>query len=178
MHLLFLNWVQKETMWSLILCVLYMYVVCSRPMTVYMYAGCTPLNTVPIQARSHVKSIDRTIKLESILTSLSGASKASGAYNGVGSRGPLKGPWWGPGEKPRRGPGGRAPGSSTILAIWKALERLSFYNVLVQHNKLWAAIFQARLIFSWFNFVQKSKNPNHQSFQFSLEQFKNLLYIA
>ena len=58
------------------------------------------------QARSNVKSIARTIKLENILTSVSGAS---GAYNGVGSRGPLKGPWWGPGAKPWWGSRGQSP---------------------------------------------------------------------
>ena len=39
----------------------------------------------------------------------SGASEARGASNGVGSRGPLKGPWRGPGAEPRRGSGGSAP---------------------------------------------------------------------
>ena len=56
-----------------------------------------------IQARSNVKSIGRTIKLENILTSV------SGAYNVVGTRGPLKGPWWGPGAKPPAGSRGQSP---------------------------------------------------------------------
>ena len=73
----------------------------------YMYW--THVFNKDMQARSHVKSVDRTIKLESILTSLSGASKASGGYNGVGFRGPLKGPWWGPGAEPRRGSRGQSP---------------------------------------------------------------------
>ena len=37
-------------------------------------------------------------------------------FYGVGSRGPLKGPWW--------GPGGEAPGSSEILDIFKGLNAL------------------------------------------------------
>ena len=55
---------------------------------------CWELNRGPTaQARSNIKSIGQTIKLKIyILTSLSGASKVSGANNGVGSRGPLKGP--------------------------------------------------------------------------------------
>ena len=54
--------------------------------------------------------------------------------SGPGAR--LRAPGGVQGQSPGGGPGGRAPGSSAIFAIWKALERLSFYNVLGHHNKL------------------------------------------
>ena len=62
----------------------------------------------------------------------------SGAYDGVRFRGPLKGPWWGPGAKPPARVHGAEP-PEACSAILKALERLSwhsFYNVLVRHIKL------------------------------------------
>ena len=60
----------------------------------------------------------------------SGASEASGASNGVGSRGLLKGPWEGPVAEPRRGPGGSAPGSSWVLAFKKGPQKGSPGNIL------------------------------------------------
>ena len=46
---------------------------------------------------------------KNLLSVESGANEASVASNGVGSRGPLKGPWRGPGAEPWRGSRGAAP---------------------------------------------------------------------
>ena len=78
------------------------------------------------QARRNEFSIGAASQGKWFTIHQSGASAASGASNGVGSRGPLKGPWRGPGAEPRRGPGGSAPGSSWVLAFIKGPERLSW----------------------------------------------------
>ena len=53
-------------------------------------------------------------------------SGASGASNGMGSRGPLKGPWRGPGAESWRGSRGQCPGSFMVLSFAKGPERLSW----------------------------------------------------
>ena len=50
---------------------------------------------------------------------------------GVGSRGPLKSPWWGPGGKPRWGPGGEAPESSAILDYLGAFNGRKLESIFV-----------------------------------------------
>ena len=45
---------------------------------------------------------------------------------GPGAR--LRAPGGVQGQSPGEGPGGKAPGSSAILAIWKAFEGLSFHS--------------------------------------------------
>ena len=71
---------------------------------------------------------------------VSGANEAL-APNGRGSRGPLKGPWWGPGAKPRWGSRGRSPpkpeGFYKLNTIWKpfwALARDHWNSILTYKN--------------------------------------------
>ena len=48
--------------------------------------------------------------------------------NGVGSRGPLKGPGGVQGQSPGGGPGGRAPGSSWVFRVSETPKRLSSHS--------------------------------------------------
>ncbi len=59
---------------------------------------------------------------------------------GVGSRGPLKGPWWGPGATPRWGSRGGSPpkpeGFYSVKPLWEAIVNYIKYIIAVFYNGL------------------------------------------
>ena len=56
-----------------------------------------------------VRGVIRALRKKTPLRSEASIASVALAHHGRGSRGPLKGPWWGPGEMPRWGSRGWSP---------------------------------------------------------------------
>jgi hypothetical protein len=64
--------------------------------TAYSYIMAAAYTYIMAAAYTRHENGSQKKKLKGLLTNASGVSEASGAQrHGVGSRGPLKGPWWG-----------------------------------------------------------------------------------